>query len=104
MPLTFQKGNAKLGRNINTFSLPAGHTCPGAHDCLAKVSRDGKLTDGKHTVFRCFAASQEAMYPSVRKSRQANLDALRGLDSEQMAALILASLDAHLSKIRFRKK
>lgn len=99
--LSFSKGNAKLGRAIHTFSLPSGHTCPGARDCLAKVPRlGGQLQDGKATVFRCFAASQEAMYPSVRQSRWNNFDLLRGLSSEQMTELILASLPSDAQIVR----
>ena len=29
--LTFGRGNAKLEKTIYTFSIPAGHSCPG--DC-----------------------------------------------------------------------
>jgi len=59
--LSFQKGNAKLGKLIFTFSIVSGYTCPFAKDCLAKVDRiTGKLTDGPDTQFRCFSASQEA--------------------------------------------
>jgi protein gp88 len=53
----------------------------------------GKLTDGKHTEFRCFAASMEARMSSVRKSRERNFRLLKECgSSEQMAELILASL------------
>lgn len=92
--LTFGRGNAKLGKEVATFSLPAGHTCPGAMECLAKVPRNGgKLQDGPSARFRCFAASAESVWPSVRKSRWANLDALREAGTvEGMATLIARSL------------
>lgn len=93
--LKFGSGNAKLGKRIATFSLPAGHSCPFALDCLAKVYRvNGKsyLKDGKQTVFRCFAASQEVLYTPVFKARQANFKALKSLNEHEMASLIQLSL------------
>lgn len=103
--LSFGKGNAKLnGEAIPTytFSLPAGWTCPGARDCLAKAARDtGKITDGPEVEFRCFAASMEK-YPSVRDSRWRNFDMLRAAATrEAMAELIIASepKDVELERI-----
>jgi hypothetical protein len=98
--LRFQQGNAKLADNIFTFSLPAGHTCPGAKECLAMVGRDGGLVDGKDQLFRCFAASAEAFRASIRKSRWHNLDLLRGKSSDEMAQLILDSLPANARLVR----
>src|SRR5262245_24890508 len=100
--LVFGKGNAKLGRDVATFSLPAGWACPGARDCLARADRaSGKLADSLDTRFRCFSASQEAMYPSVRRPRWANYEALRTCGSaEGMAALVLASLPHRTAKVR----
>ena len=99
--LTFGNGNAKLAGNIATFSLPAGHTCPGADKCLARANRiTGKLTDGSSQEFRCFAASAEAAFPSVRQSRWENFQALRGKTGLAMANLILESLpDAEIVRI-----
>ena len=54
--------------NIYSFSLPSGHTCPFALDCLSKADRiTGKITDGLNTLFRCFQASIEAISPTARK-------------------------------------
>ena len=64
------------GRKVYSFDLPAGHTCPGAMRCLSKVV-DGKIKDGPHCHFRCFSASQEALFPKVSASRQHNLAELR---------------------------
>src|SRR5436305_556985 len=76
--LKFGRGNAKLDRAILTFSLPAGWSCPGARDCSAKAAREGgAVSDAARIAFRCFAASEEARYPSVRAARWHNLDALR---------------------------
>jgi hypothetical protein len=85
-----------------TFSLPAGHTCPFANDCLGKAHRvTGTITDGSSQEFRCFAATQEATYSSVRKSRWNNFDLLRGRTRQEMASLILASLPADARIVRF---
>lgn len=77
--LSFQNGNAKLGRGVFTFSLPAGFTCPGALKCLAKaVTTNGKtrVVDGPEQEFRCFAASDEARFPATRAARWRNHRAL----------------------------
>jgi len=104
--LVFGAGNAKLGKGVHTFSLPAGWTCPGALGCLAKADKgSGKVTDGGRGEFRCFAASQEAVYPSVRKSRWGNFDLLRGKSQDAMVTLISDSLPAkagNSSRARFR--
>jgi hypothetical protein len=99
--LKFQQGNAKLGKNIYTFSLPAGHSCPFANDCLSKADKlTGKLTDGPNTQFRCFAASAEAVYPNVRIARWHNFDLLKKLTSNEGTDLILASLPKKANIVR----
>ena len=83
--LTFGEPNSKLKKmlkklslKLKTFTLPAGHTCPGAKDCLSRANREtGKIQDGPDTEFRCFAASAEATYPSLRKMVWRNLELLR---------------------------
>lgn len=87
-------GNSKLPSYIIHFSLPAGHSCPGANACLCRADPDtGKLTDGKETKFRCFSASQEATYPSVRDQRWHNMSQLLSAGSSgAMADLITRSL------------
>jgi hypothetical protein len=91
--LKFGKGNAKLSKLIATISLPSGFTCPGALECLSKANKiTGKITDGAQTVFRCFSASQEALYRNVRENRWFNFGLLKGKTVEETAELILASL------------
>ena len=86
--MIFSQGNAKLRKlakdkgipnaHVVSFDLPAGHTCPGAKDCLSKAGRNGEgLKDGKDTKFRCYAASSEAVYKQTRAMRWKNLDAVR---------------------------
>lgn len=100
--LKFGKGNAKLSKDIYTFSLPAGHSCPFAFECKASADRStGKIKDGKDQVFRCFAASQEALYPTARSSRWHNYDLLRNLKTvDKMSTLIVDSLPAKANTIR----
>ena len=83
--LKFGEPNAKLKKlakklklKLKTFSLPAGHTCPGAKDCLSKANRQtGHIQDGPDTEWRCFAASSEAVYPSLRKMVWHNFDLIK---------------------------
>lgn len=100
--LKFGKGNAKLGKEIFTFSLPAGYTCPGADKCLSYAGKvNGKIKDGANTEFRCFSASQESLFPSVRKARWHNLNLLkRAGERHAMAKLIEASLPKHAKYVR----
>lgn len=99
--LKFGSGNAKLSTGIATFSLPAGHTCPFAKECLSRADKiTGKIIDGQHCKFRCFAASQECAFPSVRRSRWGNFDRLKNLSVEKMTALIQASLPKGYAYVR----
>jgi hypothetical protein len=83
--LKFGEPNAKLKKmlkelklKLKTFTLPAGHSCPAAKDCLSRADRvTGKIKDGPDTVFRCFAASAEAVYPSLRKMVWHNFELLK---------------------------
>lgn len=92
--LTFGTGNAKLP-DTATFTIPAGHTCPGAKECLAWVDMSGKLQDGKHQKFRCFEASMEVAFSSLRAMAKRNLEKLKEAKTvEKMAQLIHMSLPA----------
>lgn len=94
--LKFGHGNAKLPSSTMTFALPAGHTCPGARQCLALVDpRTGRLQDGPHTLFRCSAASEEVR-PSVRQARWHNWDLIRPLGSTAITDLLDLSLRAQV--------
>ena len=93
--LKFGDSNVKLKEQRTvTFSLPAGYTCPGARDCHAWFNREeGKLHDGKHQEFRCYAAMAEASYPSLRASVDHNLRLIKAAHTvENMVALIHNSL------------
>ena len=89
--LKFGKGNAKLGKKVYTFSLPSGYTCPAALECLSKSDRiTGKIKDGPQTKFRCFSASQEALFLNVYDIRRSNYESIKSMpDSQYMAAHII---------------
>jgi len=88
--------------NIYSFSLPSGHTCPFALDCLSKADRiTGKITDGLRTLFRCFQASIEAISPTARKQYWDNFDQLKKLKNvESMVDLIMDSMPSDLEMCR----
>ena len=109
--LHFSKGNRKLNelakdlgyRNsqVVSFDLPAGHSCPMASECKSRADRTtGKITDGKDIKFRCYAASIESAYSSVRKAHWENFDAVRGLSSDKIAELILSELPKGVKVVR----
>lgn len=110
--LKFGRANAKvvalqrkMKGKVYTFDTLSGYACPFAHNCLSKavVGPDGKrhIKDGPHTLFRCFSASQEALFTNVYNARKANFDALRGLSSNEMRQTIVANLpfDAKIIRI-----
>lgn len=100
--LKFRTGNAKLNKSIATFSLPAGHTCPFAKECLSKSDLlTGKIIDGQHCRFRCFAATSEARATNVRKQRWGNFTILKDAKREKkMGEIIQHSLPHGMDKIR----
>jgi len=101
--LSFSTSNAKLPKDTATFSIPAGYTCPGAKDCHSWYNREeGKLYDGKHQEFRCFAAQMESYLPARRAVLDRNLRMLKSVGTvEGMATLINASLpDSRFPVIR----
>ena len=87
LTLTFSQANAKLvamakrlGLTIKSYTLPSGWTCPAAKDCLSKADRTtGKITDGPHTAFRCFAASSESQYKNTRAMVWRNFEAIKNV-------------------------
>jgi len=110
--LSFGLPNAKLKKlaerlklKLKTFSIPSGWTCPAALECLSKFPRNGgkgDLKDGPHTKFRCFQASAEALYPSLRKMVWKNFDILKSSkgDDLELADLIQRMLPDKYDIIR----
>lgn len=91
-------------RKIYSFDLLSGWSCPFAKDCLSKVHViDGKkkVVDSPTTKFRCFSASQEALYPPVYKMRKNNFDTLRACkDTESMVELLQSAMPKDLGVCR----
>jgi hypothetical protein len=76
--LSFATGNSKLKNDTIIFSLPAGHSCPFAKNCRSSSDRvTGKITDGPHTEFRCYAATAECLFGNIRESRWNNFELLK---------------------------
>jgi len=101
--LRFSTGNAKLRDGATlVFSVPAGHTCPGARDCKSLVHPDGgHLITGPHAKFTCFAAAEERRLKNVRASRWHNYGALINAGTRAgMASLIGKGIDRR-RKTRF---
>ena len=107
--LNFGVGNAKLNKGTAILSLPAGHSCPFAKDCRSCAHREtGKIQDGPHTQFRCYAANIEALFRNVRESRWSNFEAVKACNGNtlQMAALIDRSIPRRNGKttlVRFHQ-
>ena len=115
--LSFGNGNAKLKAlrqaaadklnidprkvRILTLTLPAGFSCPGASECLAFADpMTGQVWDSPTLKFRCFEASAER-YENVRQQNWHNFNLLRRLKvADDMAELILASLESATSKFK----
>jgi len=107
--LKMSKGNKKLKQTL-IFDLPAGRTCPNSDKCrsYAVMNNNGKLTveDGKNTIFRCYAASQEAQYKNVYNARKYNLDLIKNSlisdafknDKINTIDLINKSIQKHITK------
>lgn len=84
-------------RKIYSFDMLSGSCCPGARDCKSQVIiQDGKRTikDGPFTKFRCFSASQEALYTGVYNLRKNNSDIVKSL--ARSPKLLLGALKTSL--------
>lgn len=116
--LRFGLNNSKL-KDIVTFSIPAGHSCPFAKDCRScatlKTERSNNtaeskkykfsgfgIQDGPHTQFRCFTAIDEVMRPGVRMARWRNfLTLLYTLSLGKNATVAL--IERSLPPVKFGK-
>ena len=68
---------------------------------FAVLGDDGKRTiqDGKHTEFRCFAASSEVQYDAVFNNRASNLQMIvDAISNDSAADLIHNSIQEHRTK------
>ncbi len=60
----------------------------------------GTITDGRHQIYRCYAASDEAKSPQVRAARHWNFELLKGETEYEMFKRIQASLPKKAEIIR----
>ena len=98
-----------IRRRVFSLDLLSGHSCPFAKDCLSKVKLIGSpgetkrtIVDGPDTLFRCFSASQEALYSGVYNLRKHNYDLLRqAKTSKEMFRLLNESLPAGVGVMRY---
>lgn len=92
-------------RKVYSLDMLSGWTCPGACDCKSKVhiiENRKKLFDGPKTQFRCFSASQEALYTNVYNARLHNWNLMNSMKSQrQCRQLILNSLPNNLGINRY---
>lgn len=83
---------------VYEFNLPAGHTCPQAHECLMKADREtGKMENGPAQRFRCYAAAAER-FPGVREARWRNLEAVKR--AKDIVELIHPAIPKRADRIR----
>lgn len=91
---------------VYSCDMSAGLSCPGALACKSQAveSEPGRFTilDGPGCEFRCFSASQEVTFPSTRKARRHNFDAMRKMRGpEQCFDLLVASLPDDVGVLRW---
>jgi hypothetical protein len=115
--LQFSKANAKTSRLVNvpslstyldnrrkvySLDLSSGVSCPGAYLCHSWVKGNpSKIVDGPHTIFRCFSASQEVLFPKLKKLRENNLRQLQEAQYPgNIANLVLQSIPHNAGIIR----
>ena len=91
-------------RQVYSFDLLSGHSCPFAQDCLSKavVGEDGRrhIQDGDATLFRCFSASQEVQYTNVFNLRSGNFESLRGKSTEEILDILESAFPADAGIVR----
>ena len=90
-------------RKIYSFDLASGHSCPFAKDCKSQVkiiNGRRKVVDSKDAEFRCFSASQEAIFTNVYNSRMSNFSELRKLDQTQIVDLLTEAFPSDAGIVR----
>lgn len=102
--LKIGNGNSKLSSR-NILDIPAGLCCPKSKICKSWATVDNgktRIVDGQDTLFRCYAASQEAQYPNVHEKRLYNYKLiLKALKEGNAVELIDKSINKNLRLTRF---
>lgn len=90
-------------RKVYSFDTLAGHACPFALKCFAKVEiTDGKrkMVDGPDQEFRCYAASQEVRLTNVYNKHAGNFERVRGKSSDQILSLLRKNKPSNMGVCR----
>ena len=98
-----QKLQKRIGKRIYSFDLPSGYTCPFAKECKSMAVADGekmRIKDGPDCLFRCYSASQEALYKATHLYRMRNYHALHGLTRNAMSRVLFAAIPKKAEVIR----
>lgn len=65
-------------KQVASADLVCGYTCPFARDCKSYANKKtGKIHDAPDAKFRCYGATLEGAFPSVRKLHWNNFDLVR---------------------------
>ena len=95
---------AKRKRKVYSFDLASGYSCPYARECLSKVKVNDKgkrkIFDGPDTKYRCFSASQEALFSGVYNKRFRNFQTVRSMNTDQLVLLISEAMPDNLGVCR----
>jgi len=81
---------------------PCGYTCRFAEKCKAFANPNtGLLIDGKNQKFRCYGASLEVAFPTLRRRNWHNFDVIRhAKTSGAMTDIILKSMSNRIKIVR----
>jgi len=88
--IKLRKLEKKTKKKVYSFDILSGVSCPFAKECHAWViKRNGtrKVKDGPHCRYRCYSASQEALYPKTYDFRKENSKILKLSFSEMVRTL-----------------
>ena len=90
---------------VRSLALLAGHACPGAKDCKARVLLDalGKryLERGQGAIFQCFSASQELQFNGTYAARHRNFHMLRNRSTSEILDLFDRSISDRVKLFRW---
>lgn len=89
-------------KQVASADLVCGYSCPCADKCKSYADRiTGKLTDAPTCEYRCYGASLEAAFPSVRALHWNNFDLLRHAKTTgEMTDIILAGINPQIKVLR----
>lgn len=101
-----KKLQSKLKKKVYSFDLLSGWSCPNADKCMSRAvpTNDGlRIRDGANTQFRCFSASQEALFKHVYNRRSSNFKLVQNLikNKRQFVSTFCSSIPEDAEVIRY---